>query len=274
MNVIYVNHKGTQINLSQWPVMISEPETLLEAGWSYSQKGSGIVDKFFKEGKEVESIVQVFADSKEEYTDLLNTITQVTEIDVINLKPGTLYIDDYYLQCYIVGWQYEEYEEDFYSINKRIRILAEKWIWIKETTLNFRVGSGASQGTNLDYKHDYPYDYSNGKNNQKIINSGISSCGFEMTIYGPCTNPFITIAGHIYSVDTSIDSGEYLKINSKTRKIYKTKVKGETVNQFSLRNREYDIFRKIPEGSSNVSWDGTFGFDITLLEERSEPKWI
>ena len=46
-----------------------------------------------------------------------------------------------------------------------------------------------------------------------------------------------------------------------------------TISKFSDRNRDDYIFEKIPSGSNDVSWDGAFGFDVTLLEERSEPKW-
>jgi alginate O-acetyltransferase complex protein AlgI len=33
------------------------------------------------------------------------------------------------------------------------------------------------------------------------------------------------------------------------------------------------VFEKIPSGNNIVVWDGNWGFDITLFEERSEPKW-
>lgn len=126
---------------------------------------------------------------------------------------------------------------------------------------------------NKDYPHGYSYDYANGAQNTMLLNEGIADADFEITIYGACVNPMIVIGGHAYSVDTEILTGEYLKINSKEKKVYKVKYDGEVVNQFDFRNREYYIFKKISAGANNVAWSGMFGFDVTLLEERSEPKW-
>ena len=63
-------------------------------------------------------------------------------------------------------------------------------------------------------------------------------------------------------------------INSATKKIYKVKNNGEQVNLYHCQGREFYIFEKIPPGTLAVAWAGGFGFDIKLLQERSEPKWI
>ena len=70
-----------------------------------------------------------------------------------------------------------------------------------------------------------------------------------------------------------MNSGEYLTIDSATKKIFLTAVDGTTANKFNNRNRDSYIFEKIQPGGNVVAWDGTFGFDVILLEERSEPKW-
>ena len=127
---------------------------------------------------------------------------------------------------------------------------------------------------NKDYPHGYAHDYANGAQNTILLNEGLVDADFEITIYGACANPMIVIGGHSYSVNTELLTGEYLKINSKEKKIYKVKTNGEVVNQFDFRNRDHYIFKKIGAGANNVAWSGIFGFDVTLLEERSEPKWI
>ena len=58
-----------------------------------------------------------------------------------------------------------------------------------------------------------------------------------------------------------------------SKKIYVTAIDGTITNVFNLRSRDSYIFDKIAPGMSSVTWDGNFGVDITLLEERSEPKW-
>ena len=70
-----------------------------------------------------------------------------------------------------------------------------------------------------------------------------------------------------------MEEGEYLTIDSTTKKIFLTKNDGTIINQFNNRNRDSYIFEKIPAGSNVVTWNGDFAFDVILLEERSEPKW-
>ena len=145
-------------------------------------------------------------------------------------------------------------------------------IWFYQTMFPFRLGLSTS-GNNLDFPYDYPFDYASGSSNEQLLNDAFSDTDFEITVYGGCENPEIYVSGHKYAVNCQLDTGEYLKINSSTKKIYKVKVNGEIVNQYYLKDREYDIFRKIAAGKNTVTWNGLFGFDITLLEKRSEPRW-
>ena len=98
--------------------------------------------------------------------------------------------------------------------------------------------------------------------------------GIKLIIYGEVTDPSVTIAGHIYSVTGHVDADEYLVIDSRTKTITKVESDGDRVNWFQYRNKLNYVFQKIPSGENNVLWDGTFSFNVTLYEERSEPKWI
>ena len=42
---------------------------------------------------------------------------------------------------------------------------------------------------------------------------------------------------------------------------------------FNSKNNESSIWEKIPAGLSIVSWNGAFGFDIILFNERGAPRW-
>ena len=52
----------------------------------------------------------------------------------------------------------------------------------------------------------------------------------------------------------------------------KTTAGGQKINAFDLRNKEESVFEQIPPGKLALDWSGTFGFDLTLYEERSEPR--
>jgi hypothetical protein len=83
----------------------------------------------------------------------------------------------------------------------------------------------------------------------------------------------VYVSGHLYQVNCDVGVGEYLTIDSVSKKIFLTANDGSTTNVFNMRNRDSYIFEKVPPGINSVILEGDFGVDIILLEERSEPKW-
>lgn len=76
------------------------------------------------------------------------------------------------------------------------------------------------------------------------------------------------------TLDGTISAGESLLIDSLTKTITLTKADGTKENWFDKRNRDSYIFQEIPPGQNTVVWNDYFGFDLTIIEKRSEPKWI
>jgi hypothetical protein len=72
----------------------------------------------------------------------------------------------------------------------------------------------------------------------------------------------------------TLSSGEYATIDSKTKKIRKYAIDGEEENIFHLRDRESYIFKPIPEGNISVMRSKNIGLDISIYDERGEPRWI
>lgn len=149
--------------------------------------------------------------------------------------------------------------------------------WIKESTVTFRssADSIATDGEkrNLDFNVDFAYDYASELLGKTLNNTGFVGTNFRLVIYGAVTNPTIFIAGHRYQVNYVVEANEYLTIDSVQKTITLTKRNGEVVNCFNFRDRDSYIFEKIPSGNNSVNWNGEFGFDVILVEERSEPKW-
>ena len=94
-----------------------------------------------------------------------------------------------------------------------------------------------------------------------------------MIIFGPCIDPRITINGHVYQVFDTVEKGEYITINSINMTIIKNRNNGTTANLWDYQAKEESVFSPIPGNVISVNWSGTFGFDLTLFEERSEPAW-
>lgn len=123
------------------------------------------------------------------------------------------------------------------------------------------------------YPFDYPYDYSVSHLSRNIVCDSVGSCDFKLLIYGEAVNPSIVIGGHVYAINGTIGKGETLLIDSLTKTITLTTALGNKVNWFDKRGRKDYIFESIPSGTNPVNWSGSFGFDLTVIEKRSEPRW-
>ena len=125
----------------------------------------------------------------------------------------------------------------------------------------------------FDYPRDYPYDYALTGKIGNIVCDTVGDSAFRLLIYGEATNPAVVIGGHVYAVNGTIGKGETLLIDSLAKTITLTTAHGNQTSWFDKRNRESYIFEPIPAGKVPVSWSGDFGFDLIVIEKRSEPKW-
>lgn len=270
--VKYVNHLNEAFEFGKNGIFVDVNE-LHDFEWNVTKKNNRItlLDKAVTKKK---IPIKIICATEEQGIAARNKLYEVTDKDAIAMKHGRIYIGDYYLRCYVTKSQKKEYLNSDRYIRMTLTLSTDFPMWIKETTSSFRkLGAVGSGGTNFDYGFDYPFDYSSETTNRDLINTGIADTNFKMIIYGACVDPAVYINGHLYQVNCTVNSGEYLTIDSVTKKITLTATNGTTTNVFKLRNRDSYIFQKIASGSNTVTWEGDFGIDITLLEERSEPLW-
>lgn len=141
-------------------------------------------------------------------------------------------------------------------------------------TINGYKGFGQGGGSEfLDFDIEYAYDYTNSIERLELVNQNFVASNFRLTIYGEALNPRISVNGHVYEVEGTVEAGQHLVIDSINKTITLHTKNGATVNKFNSRNRDSYIFEKIPTGDLKLSRSDNFGFDLTLIEERGEPKW-
>ena len=79
------------------------------------------------------------------------------------------------------------------------------------------------------------------------------------------------------ALESALEAGERLIIDSFKKEVYKLTSTGERVNMFSDRivNGNY-VFTKISKGTSGFSIfsGGTFDWNLKVYSEGSEPAWI
>lgn len=95
-----------------------------------------------------------------------------------------------------------------------------------------------------------------------------------ITIYDAAINPSITIGGKIYAMNATISAGQRIIIDQVRRTIVSMAADGSVTNLFDYRDKTNDIFAYIAPGTQTVIYTGDFTFDISVIQQRSEPSWI
>ena len=267
----YINSINESIDAGQNGIFINHND-LRNYAWDISSSNDKISK--FSRGIVTKTIpLIIYCRDEKEGIEIKNRIFEVFEKDVLTKQYGKIIIDDYYLNCYITGSHKTNYLRNKGYIELSVTLKTDLPFWIKETTSIFNTQSG-SISEYLDYTYDYTYDFMSELNNAIINNTNIVASNFRMIIYGFVINPQIYIDGHEYSINITISTGEYLTIDSRKKTIILTRYNGEQVNCFNKRNKQSYIFEKIKPGTNIVTSSSALKADITLIEERSEPKWI
>lgn len=230
---------------------------------------------FEKEPKTYQ-ITLTFRGPLEERKAKMDELTNSFEYDIVNKTPGRIWFGRYYIDCYIKDAASKVSATKNNWTDMEIGIYCPYPMWAVEETKNFYPDSAdkAEQYEFLDYPYGYPYDYSRpSSGRQHWYVDHYRSSNFHMTIYGPCANPRITIAKQIYQVYDTLETNEYIEINSRKKTIIKRLANGTEQNIFYKKATGNSVFTEIPAGDLLISWSGEFGFDITVFKERSVPEW-
>ena len=270
---IFENHLGQRFEGLPNGVYLNYND-LRDYSWSYDTINNRI-SRFYRSMRDRKLPLVIKCDSDEEAIAVKNRLHELAEADIEAKIPGKVFVGDYYTNGYITAST-----KSNYLITKRLcyielTLTSDDPAWYREQTHTFVQGEGSAIGIGggTDYPYDYPYDYALALKGRKIVCDSVGSSAFRLLIYGEAVNPSVVIGNHIYAVNGSIGKGETLLIDSLTKKITLTTATGSKVNWFDKRGREDYIFEPIPAGQNTVSWLGTFGFDLTVIEKRSEPRW-
>ena len=269
---IFENHLGLRFDGLQNGVYLNYSE-LRDYSWSYDTINNRI-SRFYMGTKNRKLPLVVKCNSDEEAVAVKNRLHELAEADIETRIPGKIFVGDYYTNGFITASKKSEY-----LITKRLcyielTLTSDDPAWYRENTYPFAPGTGGAIGNGgTDYPYDYSYDYALSMNGKKIVCDSVRGSAFRLLIYGEATNPSVVIGGHVYSINGTIGKGETLLIDSLSKTITLTTALGNKVNWFYNRGRKDYIFEPIPAGQNTVSWIGTFGFDLTVIEKRSEPRW-
>jgi phage-related protein len=267
----YKNHRNEVFEFGKDGIFV-DTNDLHDYEWSVTQKNNRV--SALEHAVRTKSLpIVIICETEEEGIAARNKLHEVVEKDVLAMQHGRIIIGDYYFRCFVTKSQKKDYLLTNRHMHVTLTLTSDFPFWVKETTIPFGSVENVPTDGFLDYSMDFPFDYMVDVHGTQLNNTGFVGSNFRLVVYGECNNPTINIAGHTYQVNCAVGSGEFLTIDSSTKKIYLTSKTGMVTNKFNDRSRDSYIFEKIPAGANVVSWNGDFSFDVVLLEERSEPKW-
>ena len=264
----YTNGRGQVLHLGKKPYYIEESD-LRNFEWSYNQ-ANGKLNKFKRDTRTNSIVVKVIGNQSD-----IDAVYDITQADIVDYSYGTLEINGYTYMCRIYAGEYSEYLMSKKYCKISLKVVSPYPVWMSFTPYRF-IKTVEVAAAGKSYPYGYDYDYGEGGLANSVDGKGIEPNGFQMIIKGPVSNPEVVIGEHMYKVNTDVKVGETLTITAYGGKktIYREGLTLSPVNEYSKRYLPESVFEPIQIGRQPVIWDGTFAFDLTLVEERSTPPWI
>ena len=268
---VYENHLGQRFEGLSNGVYLNYSD-LRDYAWSFDTINRRI-SRFYRDITSRKIPLVFYCKSGEEAVAAMNRLHELAEADIVARIPGKIFVGDYYTTGYITASVKSNYLSRKKYSRIELTLTSDDPSWYLEHTYSFFPNTEFGFAGGHDHPFDYPYDYALSIDGQKIMCNSVGTSAFKMRIYGVATNPAVIINGHTYAVNGTVSNGESLLIDSLTKTITLHTASGNKVNWFDNRGRDEYIFEPLPSGQSTVSWSGSFGFDLTVVEKRSEPKW-
>lgn len=270
LDIKYKSNAGTVIPLNSG-VYVGKPNDLFSREWDYEIGYRALATA--SRGARKVSFKAFLANMAQ-----ADAFRRCADTDMQKGTPGTIYVNDWFQRCFVVASEVDGVGDDFFTTKLTLVLL--DGVWRRGTTTTFVPVQGSADYEFLDLPHDLPYDLGATPPLQYAINPGYSDSPAKFVVYGPAVNPSVRLAGNLYQVDVTVPEGGYMDIDPLRRTVTVVAADGTTMDAFSKAHRgsgagsgEY-IFEHMPVGTSEISWDNSFGFDLTLYEEEGEPAWF
>lgn len=122
-----------------------------------------------------------------------DALREQADRDIADSSPGRLTFDgEWYQRAYLAKSDVSEVYGRR-GIKAELTFLLLDGAWRREVTTGFYANE-VSDGSALDYPHDFDYDYGGSGANRTITVAGLVPAYCRLTVYGPVTNPRVTVA--------------------------------------------------------------------------------
>lgn len=272
LRMTYRNHLGEVASVADGGTLHLMATDLLSHSWAFETDGQR-VRKLRLDARTATLRLGMFGGSAAERDRLY----RVLEADVLAATCGTLEFHGYSLTCLPVAasldaWWFDEGIEE-----REVALLVPRPMWCRDVTHQF-VPEDDDTSVDLDYAYDYAHDWKRGHAGDTLEVDTIGEAEFRLVVYGQADSPGVTIAGNTYKVNVTVADGSRLELDTRDKTIVVVDGQGSVTNAFDARERgrrgegSY-AFQPLPRGLLEVDSPGTFGFDVIVHDERTEPAW-
>lgn len=269
LDIRYESSAGVSVALNSG-VYVGRPNDLFSREWDYKIGYRALATA--SRGARKVSFKAFFADMVQ-----ADAFRRCADSDVAKNAPGTIRVGEWSQRCFVVGSEVGGIGNGYF-VAKLTMVLLDG-VWRREATAAFVPVRAAHGYEYLDLPYDLPYDLGATRPKSHLTNPWHADSPVGFVVYGLAVNPTVRIGGNTYRVDATVPEGGYMKVDPLNRSVTVVAADGTKVDAFSKARRgngagsgEY-IFERVPAGTSEVSWDNSFGFDVTLYEEEGEPSW-
>lgn len=267
----YVSARGERIALDGSGAFVGTSPAMRGRCWSYELGHRGVFNQS-RPARTVSIDVSFIS------LDMADALRRAADRDVHDGTPGSFEIDGRWSQrAYVLEFEPDVIYRGLVTGSLSIALL--DGAWRRPHVIELRPGGAASDGKGHPYA--YPYSYGLAEGVGRIVSVGSMPGPVSITVYGPATDPSVTIGGNRFAVKCSVPSGGHLVIDGISLTVELVNAYGQRENRLADAVRgsgrgggEY-IFEEVGgDGEVLVSWPGTFGADVTWWEQEGEPPWV
>lgn len=289
MRLQYVSSNGTSFDMLSWDGLKLKTANFHNYTWGVnaSTKQFGVKLNYFTKDAQEYTATIYFKGPYNTRKQIIESFHACTEYDISHETPGRIYWGDDYIECYIKTSKTYPDDKNSYTVND-ISIYCPYPFWIEEQSISINpIEGNAGRETDKGYprvrtnpiSYPYSYSYSVSRNATYMDIDHYADSAFKMIVYGPTSGVNVNIAGNIYKVDHALRSNQYMVIDSRRntpadKRCYIVSESGLVTNSFNFRDPAYPLFKPIPPGDVIINYARTYGIELTVYKERSEPRCL
>lgn len=271
--ITYTSPTGRVLTFGEGSIFKFGDTTLFDTLLTYDED-TGEPTNYRRDARPASLTAYVDALTKEEGKLARATLEQVLDAGAAVGKYGTIEHDGWRTRCLCTANNKSAWWFDDRFLEAELSLILPDGVWFKEHTWQFMPEVVDTTSNWLDFPFDFAFDFAPNRPPRRIDLDAAAPCPWRITIYGAATNPAIIIGDNQYQVNTTVPPGGILVADSREWTIEVIDMFGSRVDVFDKRIRgargsSAYMWEPVAPGRSLVSWSETFGFDVTVYEERA-----